>query len=135
MRLARENALLAFDYDGTLAALVDDPQTAVLAEPTRLLLFALAAHRRCAVLSGRALDDLRARLAGLPHMALVGNHGLEVDGVPPPEEQARRMRALRAQVAEFNVYRWAGRLVHDAAGLRRAERRGTRLAGVEGSVA
>jgi trehalose 6-phosphate synthase len=53
----------------------------------------------------------------------------------PPEEQARRMRALRAQVAEFNVYRWAGRLVHDAAGLRRAERRGTRLAGLEGSVA
>ncbi|HEX5010496.1 MAG TPA: trehalose-6-phosphate synthase [Planctomycetota bacterium] len=52
----------------------------------------------------------------------------------PPEEQARRMRALRAQVAEFNVYRWAGRLVHDAAGLRRAERRGTRLAGLEGSV-
>jgi len=93
VRLAREDALLAFDFDGTLAALVDDPQAAALAEPTRMLLSALAAHRRCAVLSGRALDDLRARLAGLPLVALVGNHGLEVDGVPPPEALRHRVHA------------------------------------------
>jgi trehalose 6-phosphate phosphatase len=93
VRLAREDALLAFDFDGTLAPLVDDPQTAALPEPTRLLLAALAGQRRCAVLSGRALDDLRGRLAGLPLLALVGNHGLEVDGVPPPEALRHRVHA------------------------------------------
>jgi trehalose 6-phosphate phosphatase len=85
VRLARGDALLAFDFDGTLAPIVDDPSTATLDEPTRMLLAALAARRRCAVLSGRALQDLRPRLAGLPLVALVGNHGLEVDGVPAPE--------------------------------------------------
>jgi trehalose 6-phosphate synthase len=36
----------------------------------------------------------------------------------PPFDQAGRMRAMRAQVAEHNVYRWAGRLLLDAAELR-----------------
>ena len=38
------------------------------------------------------------------------------------EEQRDRMRAMRAFVAEFNVYRWAGRMLVDAARLRRRER-------------
>jgi len=38
-----------------------------------------------------------------------------------PDEQLRRMRAMRAQVAEHNVFRWAGRLVADAAGVRDVE--------------
>jgi trehalose 6-phosphate synthase len=43
------------------------------------------------------------------------------------EEQADRMRAMRAFVAEFNVYRWAGRMLVDAARLRRRERLAGRL--------
>jgi trehalose 6-phosphate synthase len=35
-----------------------------------------------------------------------------------PEEQHARMRAMRQHVAEFNVYRWAGRMIDDAARLR-----------------
>jgi trehalose 6-phosphate synthase len=35
-----------------------------------------------------------------------------------PDDQARRMRSLRARVAENNVYRWAGRLLLDAAAAR-----------------
>jgi trehalose 6-phosphate synthase len=35
-----------------------------------------------------------------------------------PAQQAERMRAMRAQVARHNVYRWAGRLLLDAAGAR-----------------
>ena len=34
------------------------------------------------------------------------------------EEQARRMRAMRAVVAEFNAYRWVGEMLADAARLR-----------------
>ena len=35
-----------------------------------------------------------------------------------PEQQAR-MRAMRSLVAEFNVYRWAGRMLVDAATVRK----------------
>ena len=45
-----------------------------------------------------------------------------------PTEQRERMRALRAQVAEFNVYRWAGGMLLDATRLRQRERLQVRLA-------
>jgi trehalose 6-phosphate synthase len=37
------------------------------------------------------------------------------------------MRAMRAFVADFNVYRWAGRMLVDAARLRQRDRLSTRL--------
>ena len=45
-----------------------------------------------------------------------------------PNEQKERMRSMRAFLAEFNVYRWAGRMLVDAARLRRRERLSGRLA-------
>ena len=45
-----------------------------------------------------------------------------------PEEQRERMCAMRAFLAEFNVYRWAGRMLVDAARLRRRGRLTGRLA-------
>ena len=36
----------------------------------------------------------------------------------PPAEQRDRMRLMRGLVAEFNVYRWAGRMLLDAASMR-----------------
>ncbi len=44
-----------------------------------------------------------------------------------PEEQRDRMRAMRAFLAEFNIYRWAGRMLVDAARLRRRDRLTGRL--------
>ena len=43
------------------------------------------------------------------------------------DEQADRMAAMRAHLAEFNVYRWAGRMVVDAARLRQRDRLTGRL--------
>ncbi|MBL9025323.1 MAG: trehalose-6-phosphate synthase [Myxococcales bacterium] len=40
----------------------------------------------------------------------------------PVEEQRERMRSMRRLVSEFNVYRWAGKMLADAAELRRKER-------------
>jgi trehalose 6-phosphate synthase len=40
----------------------------------------------------------------------------------PAEEQRARMHAMRMLIREFNVYRWAGRMLMDAAQLRRKER-------------
>ncbi|HTJ97577.1 MAG TPA: trehalose-6-phosphate synthase, partial [Rhodocyclaceae bacterium] len=39
-----------------------------------------------------------------------------------PTEQRDRMRLMRGLVAEFNVYRWAGRMLLDAATMRRRVR-------------
>jgi len=36
----------------------------------------------------------------------------------PPDEQRERMRSMRGLVQEFNVYRWAGRMLLDAARVR-----------------
>jgi trehalose 6-phosphate synthase len=43
------------------------------------------------------------------------------------EEQEDRMQAMRALVSEYNVYRWAGRMLVDAARLRRRDRLSGRL--------
>ena len=40
----------------------------------------------------------------------------------PAAEQRDRMRLMRGLVAEFNVFRWAGRMLLDAAAMRRRER-------------
>jgi trehalose 6-phosphate synthase len=45
----------------------------------------------------------------------------------PRGEQRERMRAMRAFLSEFNIYRWAGRMLVDAARLRRHERLAVRL--------
>jgi trehalose 6-phosphate synthase len=45
----------------------------------------------------------------------------------PPQEQADRLRAMRGFVAEFNVYRWAGRMLTDAARVRQHGRLADRL--------
>jgi trehalose 6-phosphate synthase len=45
----------------------------------------------------------------------------------PAAEQRERMQSLRRLVSEFNVYRWAGRMLVDAAELRRRERMTGRL--------
>ena len=45
----------------------------------------------------------------------------------PAAEQQERMRAMRSLVAHFNVYRWAGRMLVDAAQLRSRERLTDRL--------
>ncbi|WHZ17131.1 MAG: trehalose-phosphatase [Nitrospira sp.] len=72
----REAALFAFDFDGTLARIVQDRHAATLAQPVRDALHALAMQAPTAIISGRSLADLRPRVDGIP-THLVGNHGLE----------------------------------------------------------
>ncbi|MBL8743282.1 MAG: trehalose-6-phosphate synthase, partial [Myxococcales bacterium] len=45
----------------------------------------------------------------------------------PPAEQRERLHAMRSLVASFNVYRWAGRMLVDAAEVRRRDRLSGRL--------
>jgi trehalose 6-phosphate synthase len=46
----------------------------------------------------------------------------------PADEQQDRMRSMRSLLAQFNVYRWAGKMLVDAARLRNQERVAGRLA-------
>lgn len=81
-QLARVPALLiAVDYDGTLAPLVDDPMKAKANRSAVAALRALSeqANTHVAVISGRSLRDL-ALLSRLPEeIRLVGSHGSEFD--------------------------------------------------------
>jgi trehalose-6-phosphate synthase len=45
----------------------------------------------------------------------------------PDYEQQERMRSMRALVRDFNVYRWAGRMLIDAARIRDRERLAMRI--------
>ena len=45
----------------------------------------------------------------------------------PRDEQRERMRSMRRRVRDFNVYRWAGRMLQDAARLRQRERVKSRI--------
>ncbi len=86
--LAHERALLVFDFDGTLAPVVDRPELAEMRPSTRSLLRVAALLYPCAVVSGRARPDLVRRVQGVPLLALVGNHGAE-PGFGPVDRTAR----------------------------------------------
>src|SRR5439155_232429 len=68
--------VVILDYDGTLTPLVSSPGAAVLAPSVRATLARLAGSRRArlAILSGRGLADLRARVA-LNGVVYGGCHG------------------------------------------------------------
>lgn len=75
--LARSRALLAFDYDGTLAPIVGDRDRAGMSPRTREILARVCALYPCAVISGRSRGDVMERVAGSGVRYVVGNHGLE----------------------------------------------------------
>lgn len=79
--LGYERCALVLDFDGTLAPIVPDPEAACLSPAMQALLGDLARQRRyrLAIVSGRALGDLRRRIPG-NGWYLAGNHGLEIDG-------------------------------------------------------
>lgn len=75
-RRIRRGTLLAFDFDGTLAGLVRDPQKARLSGAIQSALRELATRAPVVIVSGRALTDLKTRVDGtVPYF--IGNHGLE----------------------------------------------------------
>ncbi len=74
--LCGARTLFAFDFDGTLAPIVARRAAAAMPATTLRLLRQLGVLAPVAVVSGRRLKDLRARLAPRPAY-LIGNHGIE----------------------------------------------------------
>jgi trehalose 6-phosphate phosphatase len=78
-RLAACPAILAFDLDGTLAPLVDDPDAAMVPPATAKRMQDLSRSWPVAVITGREVSDAQSRLGFKPHY-LFGNHGAERRG-------------------------------------------------------
>lgn len=74
--------LVVLDFDGVLAPLVDDPATSRMTPLARTALRSLVATpgTTVALLSGRAMADLRAVAQPPPGTVLVASHGAEVEG-------------------------------------------------------
>lgn len=88
---AWSNVLLAFDFDGTLAPLVDAPADAAMRASTRRLLGSASVLYPCVVITGRSRADALRRLGNLEVCRVVGNHGAE----PSPDAEAMRHRVQR----------------------------------------
>lgn len=75
------STLLAFDFDGTLAPICDDPDAVRLPRAAAALLAAATdvSGVAVAVISGRDADDLAAR-TNARGAYLIGSHGLEIRG-------------------------------------------------------
>lgn len=95
----RATTLVAFDFDGTLAAIVRAPETAALRVTTRDLLGELCEHIPCVVISGRTADDIGPRVAGLSLAYVLANHGLSLD--PRVSEFPRLLDDARASLADL----------------------------------
>jgi trehalose 6-phosphate phosphatase len=88
---AARRLLVAFDFDGTLAPIVRQPEAAAMRARTAQLLAEVARRYPCAVISGRARPDVRERVLGIPLRAVLGNHG----GRPRRRVRAARRLVLR----------------------------------------
>jgi trehalose 6-phosphate synthase/phosphatase len=113
--LADRRLALFLDFDGTLAPIVEHPDQAALGAGMRAALAACASRddTEVAIVSGRALADVRARI-DLPGVAFAGNHGLEIEapGIPPLvhpdlahfEQRSRELAAALRGIAEPGVW-------------------------------
>ena len=75
-----------------------------------------------------AARELTEALIVNPYDLEASGEALAVALTMPVEEQQDRMRSMRSLLAQFNVYRWAGKMLVDAARLRNQDRVSGRLA-------
>lgn len=76
-KVAHARVLLAFDFDGTLAPIVNDRDAAFMRKTTSVLLGELCTRYPCAIISGRSRSDVEARLGDARVKHIMGNHGAE----------------------------------------------------------
>jgi len=76
--------LFAFDLDGTLAPIIDEPSAVQIPEEIFTAMQKLSDIAVTAVITGRSISDAEKRLCFKPHY-LIGNHGSE--GLPGVSKQ------------------------------------------------
>lgn len=75
-----------------------------------------------------AAQELTEALIVNPYDLLKSSDAMAAALAMPEEEQHDRMQSMRSMIGQFNVYRWAGKMLVDAAHLRNQERLTGRLA-------
>ncbi|HEV8013630.1 MAG TPA: trehalose-phosphatase, partial [Pontimonas sp.] len=77
---SEDTILIALDFDGTLAPLVDDPETSRMIAPAREALEKLTPVPgvTIALVTGRAIDSVKRVAEPLNEWFLAGSHGIEV---------------------------------------------------------
>jgi trehalose 6-phosphate phosphatase len=102
-KFASANVLVGFDFDGTLAPIVSQPEKAALRPSTQRLLRKLASLYPCVVVSGRGRDAMRKKLRGIPVREVIGNHGIEPWHASPAMARAvnRWLPILKQGLSEF----------------------------------
>jgi trehalose 6-phosphate synthase len=75
-----------------------------------------------------AARELTEALIVNPYDLVGSSEALAAALAMPEEEQEDRMRSMRSLLVQFNVYRWAGKMLVDAARLRNQDRVAGRLA-------
>jgi trehalose 6-phosphate phosphatase len=111
--VAASHALLAFDFDGTLAPIVRHSDDAAMRPRTRKLLAQIAIRFPCAVISGRRVADLRARFDGIPIRWFIGNHGAEGVVPFPGASGLRRIVLGWREGLQAEINNWEGAWIED----------------------
>lgn len=89
--LSFTKTLYAFDFDGTLAKIVQDPLSARMTQTTESLLKELSQLAPVAIISGRSIEDLKTRITFKPKF-LIGNHGME--GLEGAESKLKKAKEV-----------------------------------------
>lgn len=108
-RIIRPGVLCAFDFDGTLSPFTGY-ENASLPEAIREKLVHLQSMTPVAILTGRALSDIRARLTFKPDY-LIANHGQE--GMPDTAGDSEKYRGQIDRWAEILQKALAGPVRYD----------------------
>jgi trehalose 6-phosphate phosphatase len=89
--LVRPGMLCAFDFDGTIAPIVRDPDKVWVPTAVSKRLATIRQYARLAVITGRSVEDVRNHIDFLPDY-VVGNHGLEgIPGKPALRESCKSL--------------------------------------------
>ena len=101
-RLKGKEVIFFLDYDGTLTPIVATPDLAVLSDEMRETIRSLAGTYKVAIVSGRATDDVRGKVA-LEGIFYAGSHGFEIvspDGKVTINEEVSKVRPVIDEVHE-----------------------------------
>lgn len=94
--------VMFLDYDGTLTPIVATPDKALLSEDMRDTVARLSKRYTTAIVSGRATDDVRAKVK-LDQLMYAGSHGFEIympGGEVIVNQEARNIRPVIDRVYE-----------------------------------
>lgn len=100
-RLSGKSLFLFLDYDGTLTPIVETPDKAVISDEMREMVIRSAAAHKTAIVSGRATDDVRAKVR-VDGIYYAGSHGFEI--VDPAGEVHQNPQAARIRETVKEIY-------------------------------